>query len=61
MSYDLDGWIAHGGPSDEDAREIRTRIEASLEKDGTGLNVRLDEGALRFDHQTGVFLLTLSP
>ena len=57
LSYDLEGWIDHGGPSSEVAERIRKMMAEELEKDTTGLKVRLENEALYFSHQTAVFLL----
>jgi ubiquinone/menaquinone biosynthesis C-methylase UbiE len=56
MTYDLDGWILHGGPSAEIEMEIRRRFEEALKKDNTGLRVRVKEGRILFTHQTLVIV-----
>jgi ubiquinone/menaquinone biosynthesis C-methylase UbiE len=57
MSYDVEEWLDHGGPSFEAAEEIRGRLKESAASDTTGLKVREEDGVLRFSHQTGVFIL----
>jgi ubiquinone/menaquinone biosynthesis C-methylase UbiE len=53
MHYELDEWIAHGGPAPAHEAEIRRRFEQALTQDRTGLAVRRDEqGKIRFTHQT---------
>lgn len=58
MSYSVDDWLAHGGPTAESAEEARRLLAASIEPDSTGLSVERDAaGALRFTHNTGAFVL----
>lgn len=57
MAYDLEEWMAHGGPDEAAAREIRARIEASLAGDATDLAVTRADGRLRFRHRVAVFVL----
>ena len=57
IDYALEDWIAHGGPSVDDAREIRRLMEASIDGDTTGLGVRRDGAALRFSHRAVAVLL----
>lgn len=52
MHYELDEWIAHGGPAPAQEAEIRRRFERALTQDDTGLAVRREQGQLRFTHQT---------
>jgi ubiquinone/menaquinone biosynthesis C-methylase UbiE len=52
VTYDLDGWILHGGPAPDMEAEIRRRFEEALQQDGTGLRVRSKEGKILFTHQT---------
>jgi ubiquinone/menaquinone biosynthesis C-methylase UbiE len=56
MHYELDEWILHGGPAPEVEAEIRRRFDQALERDGTGLNIRREEGKIRFTHQTLVLI-----
>jgi ubiquinone/menaquinone biosynthesis C-methylase UbiE len=60
LHYDLDEWIDHGGPGEAAAREIAARMEASLEGDPLGLEVRREEGRIRFSH-TAVALVARRP
>lgn len=57
LDYDVDEWIAHGGPSASDAAQIVALLEASLDIDRSGLNVRRENGKLRFSHSATGFLL----
>jgi ubiquinone/menaquinone biosynthesis C-methylase UbiE len=57
MHYDVDEWMAHGGPSAEVSAEIVRLFEASLATDRSGLAVRRENGRLRFSHTTAAFVL----
>jgi len=57
LGYDVEEWIAHGGPSEADAAEIRRLLEASQGGDRAGLGVHRADGRLRFRHRTAAFLL----
>ncbi len=57
MAYDLEEWMAHGGPDDDAAREIRRRMEASLADDAADLAVARVDGKLRFRHRVASFVL----
>jgi ubiquinone/menaquinone biosynthesis C-methylase UbiE len=57
LHYDVDEWIAHGGPSPETARDIVAAFEASLDVDRSGLAVRREDGRLRFSHTGAAFVL----
>ena len=57
FDYDVDEWIAHGGPGPEAVREIEALLEASLETDRSGLRVRREAQKLRFSHRTVAFVL----
>jgi hypothetical protein len=57
LHYDVEEWIAHGGPNEETAREIVVTFEASLETDRCGLAVRREDGRLRFTHVGAAFVL----
>jgi ubiquinone/menaquinone biosynthesis C-methylase UbiE len=57
MAYDLEEWMAHGGPDDAAAREIRRRMEASLADDAADLAVARVDGKLRFRHRVASFVL----
>jgi len=52
-SYDLESWIAHGGPPPERRAQIVEMVEASLAADRSGLKVRRENGQIWFSH-TGV-------
>jgi ubiquinone/menaquinone biosynthesis C-methylase UbiE len=60
MHYDVEEWMAHGGPSPEASAEIMRLLEASLAVDRCGLAVRREGGRLRFSHTTAAFVLTLA-
>jgi ubiquinone/menaquinone biosynthesis C-methylase UbiE len=55
--YEVESWMAHGGPSPDVAAEIRRRFEASLSVDRCGLSVRRKDGRLWFSHRVVAFLL----
>jgi len=57
LDQDVEEWLAHGGPSDEMAAEIRRRLEAALEGDGLGTRLRREDGRLRFSYRAAVFVL----
>jgi ubiquinone/menaquinone biosynthesis C-methylase UbiE len=57
MDYDVDEWMAHGGPPASAAAEIVRLFEASLDEDRSGLAVRREGGKLRFSHRVVSFLL----
>ena len=57
LHYDVDEWLAHGGPDAATSAEIRRLLEASLERDATGLAVYRRDGRLRFRHRTAAFVL----
>jgi ubiquinone/menaquinone biosynthesis C-methylase UbiE len=61
MEYDVDAWLAHGGPVPAAAAEIRSLLEASIEGDRADLAVRRAEGRLRFRHRTAAFVLRAPP
>jgi SAM-dependent methyltransferase len=52
-SYDLESWMAHGGPPPERRAQIIEMMEASLAADRSGLKVRRQDGQIWFSH-TGV-------
>jgi ubiquinone/menaquinone biosynthesis C-methylase UbiE len=57
MSYDVNGWIVHGGPTPNVEAEIRRVFQKDLKQNQTGLDVREENGELMFSHQTVVYLL----
>ena len=61
ITYDLDGWILHGGPSPEIEKEIRRRFDEALKNDKTGLRVRTKGEKILFTHQTLVLIAALRP
>ena len=40
MDYEVEQWLLHGGPNDEQKQEIRSRFEQSVVSDQTGLDAR---------------------
>ena len=56
-SYTVEEWIAHGAPPPEVAAEMRRLMEASIEGDKTGLNVRREAGELCFSHGGASYVL----
>jgi len=59
MDLDVEDWIAHGGPGEDVARELRGLMAASLDEDRSGLAVRREDDRLVFSHQTAAFLLAV--
>lgn len=59
-SYDLESWMAHGGPPPERRARIIEIMEASLETDRSGLKVRRQNGQIWFSH-TGVTYALAKP
>jgi ubiquinone/menaquinone biosynthesis C-methylase UbiE len=57
IDIELEEWLAHGGPDASTAAQIRALIEASIDTDRCGLNVRREDGVTRFTYATGVFVL----
>jgi ubiquinone/menaquinone biosynthesis C-methylase UbiE len=57
MRYDVEEWLAHGGPDTDTAVEIRSLLETSIEGDRADLAVHRAEGRLRFRHRTAAFVL----
>ena len=55
--YDLAEWMAHGGPSDADARAITALFDASVAGDDSDLAARRVDGKLRFRHRVAIFVL----
>lgn len=58
LAYDVEAWLAHGGPDPATAATIRTLLEDSIDGDRADLAVHRDAGRLRFRHRTAAFLLT---
>jgi len=56
LHYHVEEWLDHGGPSESATREILALFEASLEIDRCGLNVRREDGRLRFSHTAVAFV-----
>jgi ubiquinone/menaquinone biosynthesis C-methylase UbiE len=57
LAYDAEEWIEHGGPDAATAREILSRLEASIAGDTAGLAVERAAGRLRFRHRTALYVL----
>jgi ubiquinone/menaquinone biosynthesis C-methylase UbiE len=57
INYEVEQWLLHGGPSDVQKKEIRSRFKQSMVSDQIGLDVREETGVLKFSHQTAVFVL----
>jgi len=57
LHYDVEEWIAHGGPDAATAAEIRALLEGSIDGDRAGLAVYRRDGRLRFRHRTAAFTL----
>jgi ubiquinone/menaquinone biosynthesis C-methylase UbiE len=56
MDYDAEEWIAHGGPDAVTRDEILRLLAASIAGDRSGLQVRREDGRLRFTHRTAAFV-----
>jgi ubiquinone/menaquinone biosynthesis C-methylase UbiE len=56
LHYDVEAWIAHGGPDAASAAEIRALLEGSMQGDRAGLAVHREDGRLRFRHRTAAFV-----
>jgi ubiquinone/menaquinone biosynthesis C-methylase UbiE len=57
IDMELEEWLAHGGPDSSTAAQIRALIQASIDTDRCGLDVRRENGVIRFTYATGVFVL----
>src|SRR5262249_33709663 len=57
IDIEVEEWLEHGGPDAATAAQVRAMIEASIDTDRCGLNVRRENGALWFTYPTGVFVL----
>ncbi|HLK88159.1 MAG TPA: methyltransferase domain-containing protein [Candidatus Binataceae bacterium] len=57
-SYDIESWMAHGGPPPERRARIIEMMEASLETDRSGLHVRRENGQIWFSHTGVSYVLT---
>lgn len=57
-SYDLESWMAHGGPPPERRAQIVEMMEASLAADRSGLKVRRQDGQIWFSHTGVTYALT---
>ena len=53
----MEEWLAHGGPSDQNASRARRILEDFLEGDTLGLEVRREAGVLHFTYEAATFLL----
>jgi ubiquinone/menaquinone biosynthesis C-methylase UbiE len=57
-SYDLESWMAHGGPPPGRRAQIIEMMEASLEADRSGLKVRRQDDQIWFSHTGVTYALT---
>jgi ubiquinone/menaquinone biosynthesis C-methylase UbiE len=57
IDMDFEEWLTHGGPDASTSAQIRSLMEASIDADRSGLNVRREDGVIRFTYSTGVFVL----
>jgi len=55
--YELESWLLHGGPDRATADKIRKLMNANQSNDETGLQVRVEDGVVKFSHQTVVYVL----
>jgi ubiquinone/menaquinone biosynthesis C-methylase UbiE len=60
LHYDLEEWMAHGGPPADAARQIVELMEASVDVDRAGLRVRRENDRLCFSHTGVAFLLQVT-
>ena len=58
--YELESWLVHGGPDEATTDKIRQLMNASQAIDTTGLQVRTENGVVKFSHQTVVYVLEKS-
>jgi hypothetical protein len=56
--YELEEWMTHGGPDEATAAQIRQLMEASVDTDRCGLNVRRHDGRVWFTHCAAAYVLT---
>jgi len=56
-SYSIDEWIAHGAPAAEQDARIRELMSASIEKDRSGLDVRVVNGVMHFSHTGASYVM----
>ena len=56
-SYDLESWMAHGGPPPERRAQIIAMMEASLAADRSGLKVRRQDGQIWFSRRGVTYAL----
>jgi len=57
LHTDADEWIAHGGPNATDAARAIALMEASVDVDRCGLDVRRENGTLRFSYPAVVYVV----
>ncbi len=57
-SFDLETWMAHGGPPPERRAQIIEMMEASLATDRSGLKVRREDRQIWFSHTGVTYALT---
>lgn len=57
LHYDVEEWLAHGGPDAATAERIRRQLENSIAGDRADLAVTREGGRLRFRHRTAAFVL----
>lgn len=56
-AYSLQDWMDHGAPPPENVRRIVAMMRASLDRDLTGLQVRMEQDELWFSHTGVAYLL----
>jgi ubiquinone/menaquinone biosynthesis C-methylase UbiE len=61
LEMECEEWLEHGGVDAATAAQLRAMMEASIDTDRSGLNVRRENGAVRFTYPGGVFVLERSP
>jgi hypothetical protein len=56
-TYSIEDWMAHGAPAADCAARILEMMEASVQEDKSGLNVRVTNGKLFFSHTGSSYVM----
>jgi ubiquinone/menaquinone biosynthesis C-methylase UbiE len=57
IDIEVDEWLAHGGPDAATETQVRELVEAAVDTDRGGLNIRRKDGVLWFTYPTMVSVL----